>query len=128
MNRVYYFEMPVEDMERAIGFYETVFGWNISKHDRSGGPYFSVTTGPEEQPGINGSFFIKEEGWSNLSNVINVEDIDRAIEMIKEMGGEIAFAKCAINGVGYLAYFKDPNGNIFGMMQEDSTVNEEGGM
>ncbi|MBN2230895.1 MAG: VOC family protein [Candidatus Thorarchaeota archaeon] len=128
MNRVSYFEMPVDDMERATEFYENVFGWKVTKQERAGGPYYSVNTGSKEEPGINGSFFQKTEGWTTISNVINVKDIDWAIAKIQELGGQIVFAKCVINGVGYLAYFKDPDGNVFGMMQEDSNVHEEGGM
>ncbi len=128
MNRVYYFELPVEDMERATNFYQDVFGWKITKQDRAGGPYFSVRTGDNDSPGINGSFFQKVEGWTNISNVVNVKEINKAIKRIQEMSGEIVFAKCVINGVGYLAYFKDPDGNVFGMMQRDPNVYEEGGM
>jgi predicted enzyme related to lactoylglutathione lyase len=128
MNRVYYFEMPVENFERAIKFYETVFGWKITKQDRSSGPYYSVKTGDEEQPGINGSLFKKEEGWTNISNVIRVQEIDAVIEKIRKLGGEIVFPKHVINGVGYLAYFRDLEGNTFGMMQEDADAHAEGGM
>ena len=127
MNRVYYFEMPVEDFGRATKFYESVFGWKVTKQNRAGGAYYSVKTG-DEGPGINGSFFKKEPGWSRINNVINVKDIDTAIEKITKLGGEITFAKCVINGVGYLAYFKDKDGNSFGMMQNDPDVYEEGGM
>ncbi|MHA1907362.1 MAG: VOC family protein [Candidatus Thorarchaeota archaeon] len=127
MNRVYYFELPVEDFDRASKFYENVFDWKITKQERAGGPYYAVKTG-EESPGINGSFFKKEPGWTGISNVIDVKDIDTAIEKIVELGGEITFAKCVINGVGHLAYFKDKDGNSFGMMQNDPDVYDEGGM
>jgi len=128
MNRVYYFEMPVDDFDRAIRFYEAVFGWKITKHDRISGPYYSVRTGEESNPGINGSFFKKEEGWSQLANVINVQDIDNVIKKIKKLGGSIIFPKTVINGVGYLAYFKDLDGNVFGMMQDDPKAFAEEGM
>ena len=128
MNRVYYFELPVDDFERATKFYETVFSWKVTKTERAGGPYYSVKTGDEGEAGINGSFFKKEEGWSNISNVIKVQDIGSIIEKINELGGEIVFPKTVINGVGYLAYFKDPEGNTFGLMQEDPDAHAEGGM
>ena len=34
-------------------------------------------------------------------------------------GGTVALAKMPIPGVGWLAYCKDTEGNIFGMMQPD---------
>lgn len=127
-NRVYYFEMPVDNFDRAIKFYETVFGWKVTKTDRPSGPYYSVKTGNDDKPGINGSFFKKEEGWSTVSNVINVEDIDACIKNLEELGGEIVFPKTTINGVGYLAYFKDSEGNTFGMMQNDPSAQSRSGM
>jgi predicted enzyme related to lactoylglutathione lyase len=128
MNRVYYFEMPVEDFDRAIEFYETIFGWKVTKTDRSSGPYYSVKTGDDNESGINGSFFKKEEGWTSISNVINVNDIDSIITKIKDLGGEIIFPKTVINGVGYLAYFKDTEGNTFGMIQNDTEAKSKDGM
>jgi predicted enzyme related to lactoylglutathione lyase len=128
MNRVYYFEMPVEDFDRAITFYATVFGWKVTKEDRPSGPYYAVNTGDASKPGINGSFFKKDEGWNHISNVISVEDIDDIIKKIKKLGGEIIFPKTVINGVGYLAYFNDPEGNTFGMMQNDPEAFAKSGM
>jgi predicted enzyme related to lactoylglutathione lyase len=128
MNRVYYFELPVDDFDRATKFYESVFNWKVTKSERPSGPYYSVKTGESDEPGINGSFFKKEEGWDKISNVIHVKDIDASIAAIVRLGGTITFEKTTINGVGYLAYFKDPSGNTFGMMQEDSDASSEGGL
>lgn len=87
-----------------------------------------MKTGDSDKPEINGSLFKKEEGWSTVSNVIRVQNIDLTIESLKKLGGEIIFPKTVINGVGYLAYFKDPEGNTFGMMQEDPKAQSESGM
>jgi predicted enzyme related to lactoylglutathione lyase len=128
MNRVIYFEMPVENFDRAIKFYETVFNWKVTKEDRPSGPYYGVKTGDSSKLGINGSFFKKEAGWTQVSNVISVQDIDAVIQNIQKLGGEIVFPKTVINGVGYLAYFKDPEGNTFGMMQNDPKALAKSGM
>ena len=128
MNRVYYFELPVDDFDRATKFYESVFDWEITRTDRPSGPYYSVKTGDDSEPGINGSFFKREEGWSTVSNVIRVKDIDGAIGRIETMGGSILFPKTVINGVGYLAYFRDPEGNTFGMMESDPRASSDDGM
>jgi predicted enzyme related to lactoylglutathione lyase len=125
---VYYFEMPVDDFERATRFYENAFGWEVTKTSRPSGPYYSVKTGDEKEPGINGSFFKKVEGWSQASNVIRVEDIDEVIKRICELGGKIVLPKTVINGVGYLAYFRDPEGNVLGMMESDSEAKADDGM
>jgi predicted enzyme related to lactoylglutathione lyase len=41
------------------------------------------------------------------------------VKRIVELGGSIALAKMPIPGVGWLAYGKDTEGNIFGCMQSD---------
>jgi len=52
MNRPIHFEIPAEIPERAIRFYEKVFGW---KFERWNGPmeYWNISTG-DSQPGIDG--------------------------------------------------------------------------
>lgn len=44
MNRVYTFDLPVDDMKRAKKFYEEVFGWKFSPVAGSGGNYQSAIT------------------------------------------------------------------------------------
>ena len=41
------------------------------------------------------------------------------IAKVEANGGEITMPKMAVPGVGWMAYFKDPEGNIHGMMQSD---------
>ena len=120
--------MPVDDFDRAIDFYESIFGWTVTREERPNGPYYAVKTGNADEPGIDGSFFKKEEGWDKVSNVLSVKDIATIIMKIKEHGGEIVFPKTVINGVGYLAYFKDTEGNTFGMMESDSKAKSKEGL
>jgi predicted enzyme related to lactoylglutathione lyase len=53
---------------------------------------------------------------------IDVADIDATITSIAQHGGSVALPKMPIPGVGWLAYFKDTEGNIFGVMQSDETA------
>jgi predicted enzyme related to lactoylglutathione lyase len=41
---------------------------------------------------------------------------------IKANGGELLTDKMAVPMVGYLVYFKDPDGNIFGAMESDPSA------
>ena len=45
--------------------------------------------------------------------------LTEAVEKIKALGGTIALPKMPIPHVGWLAYGKDTEGNIFGVMQAD---------
>ena len=117
MPRVIHFEVSAEDTERASRFYQGVFGWDIQKW---GGPrdYRLISTGAEDQPGINGGIF-KREGQVNYVNTIDVPSVDDFAARITEHGGREVVPKVAIPGVGYLVYCQDTEGNVFGILQAD---------
>lgn len=121
MLRVVHFELPVDDPERAVRFYQAVFGWKIEKWE---GPqdYWLVTTGPDTEPGINGALARRSDGIQMTQNTVEVPSLDEAIAKVVDNGGTIIYPKSPIPGVGYLAYCKDTEGNIFGMMESDTSA------
>ena len=118
MSRITHFEIPADDPERAIKFYEEVFGWRIEKWD---GPieYWMVMTGPEDEPGIDGGLARREDPATTVENFIDTKDLDASLKAVTAQGGEIFRPTMAIPGVGWLAYIKDTEGNIFGVMERD---------
>ena len=119
MPRVVHFEINVEDVDRAIKFYSEVLGWKFEKWD---GPmeYWMITTGSDDEPGINGGLTLKGT-FDNLHTVM-VSSVDEYISKVLANGGELAGPKMAIPGMGYLAYVKDPEGNLFGIMDRDENA------
>jgi predicted enzyme related to lactoylglutathione lyase len=123
MPRVVHFEIHAADPDRAVNFYTTLFGWSFQKWE---GPmdYWLVTTGPNEQPGINGGLVLRQgeiDGQAVIAYVctVDVEDLDASVQTALDNGGQMALPKMPIPGMGWLAYCKDTEGNIFGMMQGD---------
>jgi predicted enzyme related to lactoylglutathione lyase len=124
MARVVHFEIHAENPERAIEFYQKSFGWEFQKWE---GPmeYWLVMTGPTDQPGIDGGL-VKRQGKIDGEAVIayvctiDVPDIDATISTVQKNGGTIAVPKMPVPTVGWLVYFKDTEGNIFGAMQQDA--------
>ncbi|MEN6330157.1 MAG: VOC family protein [Methanobacteriaceae archaeon] len=117
MAKVVHFEIPADDPIRAVQFYEEVFGWEITKWE---GPfdYWLINTGPEDEPGIGGAIMTKEMG-EMVRNTIGVESIDEYITKIQEEGGKMVTEKSTIPGVGAMAAFQDPEGNIFVIMEPE---------
>jgi predicted enzyme related to lactoylglutathione lyase len=123
MPRVVHFEIHADNPPRAVEFYKNLFGWEFSKWD---GPveYWLIKTGPDNQRGINGGL-VKRQGIIDGTAVIayvctvDVASVDAAVQKVVTLGGSIALPKMAIPGVGWLAYGKDTEGNIFGVMQSD---------
>ncbi|MFB0546565.1 MAG: VOC family protein [Anaerolineae bacterium] len=121
MPRVVHFEINVDHPERAIKFYTDVFGWKIQKWD---GPqdYWLITTGEENEPGINGGLMKRMNPSATTINTIAVPSIDDFLAKISEHGGKIIGPKMAIPGIGYHAYCQDTEGNMFGIIQEDTSA------
>ena len=120
MPRVVHFEIDAKNPEKAIKFYETVFGWKIEKWK---GPieYWLITTGKGES-GIDGGLSRRTEDTPSMVNTIDVSSIGEYIAKVESNGGSIMRSKMAVPGVGWMAYFKDPEGNLFGMMEEDTSA------
>ena len=126
MPRPVHFEIQAEDPERAERFYRELFGWSFQKWDGGAMPYWLIGTG--EGVGINGGMLPRMGGPLDRSRdhamigwacTVDVEDIDRYGERAQSLGGEVAVPKMPVPGVGWLAYYKDTEGNVFGMMQND---------
>ena len=62
-----------------------------------------------------------EEGQPVNSFVVTVDVPDCAAYLEKALaaGGSVAVPLSAVPGIGWLAYVKDPDGNILGLMQSD---------
>ena len=123
MPRVIHFEIHAEDPERAIKFYREVLGWEFT-HWSGPQDYWLIKTGADDQPGINGGLIRRMgaiDGQAVIAYVCTVDTpaLDACVKKAQDCGGTVALPKMPIPGVGWLAYCKDTEGNIFGMMQAD---------
>ena len=50
------------------------------------------------------------------AQAFDVKDLDAKVKEIEQNGGTIVVPKMPIPGVGYVAYFKDPDGNILSVV------------
>lgn len=116
MSRVIHFEIPAQDVKRAVDFYNYVFDWQAQQWPGSPQEYWLVTTGADDQPGINGAIMARP---GPVTNTIEVTNLEEAIAKVEAKGGLVVVDKRPIPGVGWLCYCKDTEENIFGMMQSD---------
>ncbi len=121
MSRVVHFEIPAGDTKRAVAFYGKAFGWKFEKWP---GPmeYWLVSTGDAAAPGINGGLLPSGSTVKSTTNTIQVDSVDAAAAAVKSAGGKQLSPKNAIPGVGYFAYCEDTEGNMFGVMQNDTNA------
>ena len=124
MPRVTHFELPAQNPEKVSAFYREVFGWEIVKWQ---GPvdYWNVMTG-KDSLGIDGGIYIPNEGHpGGVINSTDVDDLDAYITKVMGNGGKVVMPKMAVPSVGWFAYAADVEGNVFGMMQDDTSAGTE---
>lgn len=126
MNRPIHFEIPSENPDKSVEFYKNVFGWEANKWD--GVDYWLLTTGKDDNIGINGAITRKNGGETpseidgsekaiNAVITIDVTNIDEVIEKINSNGGKVMTEKMDIPNIGTNIYFLDLDKNLVGAMQ-----------
>jgi predicted enzyme related to lactoylglutathione lyase len=130
MNRIVHFEIHAQDMDRMEKFYSDCFGWTFQHMGDDMGNYRVIVTG-EGDRGINGGMTSRKGDLPKPGDAVNayiciisVENIDEAIGKVQTAGGIEALAKMDVPHVGKLAYYKDPEGNIFGMLEPAPDMTE----
>lgn len=115
-----HFEIPIDDPDRAGEFYRSLFGWNVAKW----GPvdYWTMTTGAEPGPGAEGALTPRSEAPEGVLVYVGVENIDQAMAKVKDAGGTLLTGKMPIPTLGWSARFRDTEGNVVGLFQEDATA------
>ena len=131
MPRPVHFEIHASSPEKLITFYSQLFGWHFDAWGPPGG-YWLIRTGSGEgdtSPGIDGGLVPRRGAAAPDGQPVNsfvcTVDVTSASESLAralELGGTEAVPLMPIPGVGWLGYAKDPDGNIFGMMQNDPTA------
>lgn len=126
MTRVVHFDIQADDVERAKAFYAAVFGWQYEDYRAfTGTEYWGVVTGPEEQPGINGGLMPRSspvapgDGANAFVCTVGVADYDECERHILAAGGDVALPKYALPGMAWQGYYRDSEGNTFGIHQPD---------
>ena len=128
MGNIAYFEIPADDMERAKKFYLQVFGWDIKKYEMVGVPanYHSVMTGkpvtikgPEyEMSQLNSGGMIKRMfPGQPIMNYVQVDSVDKTMDMIKKNGGKEMGERMNIPNVGRIGFFTDSEGNALALWE-----------
>jgi predicted enzyme related to lactoylglutathione lyase len=125
MSRAVHFEIHASNPQAVIDFYSGLFGWSFNKWE--GGDYWMIHTGPDDKPGINGGLVPRRGPVPEAAAAVNafvitvdVDDVDASVSGALAAGGVVAVPKMAVPGIGWLAYLKDPDGNILGVMQADT--------
>jgi predicted enzyme related to lactoylglutathione lyase len=117
-GKVVHFEIPIDNSERAVTFYEQAFGWTLQQF----GPVDYWTTTAGEGEGIGGALTTRTNEAPSLMFYIAVEDIDQALSEVERAGGRRLTERMPIPTVGWSAFFADSEGNRVGLFQADTNA------
>lgn len=117
-NPVVYFEIPVNDIDRAINFYRAVFQFefdkeNIDNNDMALFPYSN------HYSGISGALAKGEIYKPTKDGVViyfHTENMDDTLKLAISNGAQILYPKTD-NGIGLVAEFEDTEGNRIAVFQ-----------
>lgn len=117
-NPVVYFEIPVNDIDRAIKFYTSVFNFDLDKEtiDNNEMALFPFV---DENPGISGALAKGEIYIPTKDGVViyfKTENIDETIKLATANGGQLLYP-ITDNGIGLVAEFEDTEGNRIALYQ-----------
>ena len=122
-NNLASFALHVDDVDRAIAFYQAVFAWRFEAWGPPG--FYLIHTGDEASPGIQGVMHARAEprtgsGLNGVEPTFAVDDVDAVAQAVEANGGQVIFAKAVIPTVGALIRFLDTEGNDIGAMQYET--------
>ncbi len=112
-NQFVWVDIPVADLDRAIGFYSSVLGAAISKE---GGPGFSFGLLPHATTNVSGCLFVPDasNAPSSTGPLVYLNASGRlkdAVQAVRASGGTVLEDIHPIGPHGFRAIFLDTEGN-----------------
>jgi uncharacterized protein len=121
MPTVQHFEIPADDVERAIKFYKGVFEWTMQKlgnpQDPSKDYWFFDTKDENGNKGIGGGLMKRQAPEHSVTNYITVRSVDDYASKIEEAGGKVIMPRTEIPNMGFIIVFLDTENNMFGLYE-----------
>ena len=118
-NPVFYFEIPVKDLDRAIRFYKEVFNFEFNKTTIDGNE-MALFPFNEGALGVSGALVKGEIYKPTIEGVIvyfRTKNIEENLNLAEKNGGEILYPKTSNGELGFVAEFKDSEGNRIALHQ-----------
>jgi predicted enzyme related to lactoylglutathione lyase len=112
-NPVVHWEIGARDAAKQQAFYAELFGWQVNTQNPMN--YGVVVTGGPG--GINGGIFQPPAGAPFVMIYVQVDDLQASLDRAVGLGGKVAMGPTPIPGVGSIACFQDPEGNMVGLFR-----------
>jgi predicted enzyme related to lactoylglutathione lyase len=111
-----WFEIPADDHERAIAFYQTVLGTTLQRAQHGD---CEMAIFPYERPRISGCIINRPGDAGAIGPIVFLNcdgQLDAALDRVYAAGGRIAVGATEIGaGMGRFAHIIDTEGNRIGL-------------
>lgn len=129
-NKVTWFSIPTDNLERASNFYNAAFDWQIEPLTKEENDDFSFNTMinstsdenyvSKELGSINGCLVKRKIGLPNSAVLVEVADLDKTIEKVLTAGGKVVSEKISMKSLnGTFVFIQDTEGNYVEVFQLD---------
>lgn len=111
-NAINWFELPSNNFERAVKFYSEVLGSELQLMDN---PEMKMAFFPAQEQGVGGCVTHgngnEPTDKGSLIYLNGGDDLDQPLLRVERAGGKVIMPKSAIGENGFMAIFKDTEGN-----------------
>lgn len=111
-RNIVHVEIPAANVEAAGQFYESLFGWKLSRDADLNYTMFEAGDGDEY-----GGFpqTSDENPAGQVLVYIASDDIEADLKNVEKLGGKVITAKAEIPNMGWYGVFQDPTGNVLAL-------------
>ena len=111
---IVHIEFSAKDREEAGKFYSEAFGWQVQQIPDMN--YATYETGEGVGGGLNP--VSDEYPAGTVAVYIGTDDIEASLKKVEELGGKTVVPKMEVPGMGWMAFFNDPTGNMVGLWKD----------
>ncbi len=115
-NPVVHWEIVSAEANKLHGFYGELFDWKINADN----PMQYGLVASSEGGGIDGGIGPSPDGHSHLTFYVQVADLEATLKKVESLGGKTIVPPVEIPNMVTFAQFSDPDGNIVGLIKEES--------
>jgi predicted enzyme related to lactoylglutathione lyase len=112
---IVWFEIPVDNPERAKKFYGGLFSWKINAFPDMQDYWHIDTAGADASP--DGGMMKRRHPGQPITNYVIVPSLARAAAKVEKLGGKICVPKTAVPGMGWFAVCQDTEDNTFALWE-----------
>ena len=116
-NPVVHFEVVGKDGAAIQQFYRDAFDWDVNANNPMA---YGLVEAQGEGIGGGVGGAMEEGGQPYVTFYIQVDEMRAALDRIESLGGEIVMDVMTIPGMVTMAQFRDPEGNLVGIVHSET--------